>query len=109
MTIDGKIQMAAAAPGDEQPDPDALEALLVRGFQADARAGHVRAVGWFYTVDVSELPGGETSALKLCVEHADGEVAVVYVPFRRRRDGAAEYGELVRVAAQGRVFTPARS
>jgi hypothetical protein len=106
LRTDGETRAVAADTGEEYPDADELEDLLIRGFRQDATAREVRAVAWCYTVDVSGLPGidGKARALKLLAEHERGDVIILYMPFRKRLLCGFEYSDLVRVDGQAQVF-----
>src|SRR5271169_3394046 len=75
VTVDGATRVIAGDPGQgEQPDSNAVLALLYRGARPDASG--LRAVA--FVADV-RVPGSD--AMRVELEHAEGHALVVLMPY----------------------------
>jgi hypothetical protein len=100
--MDGEVKIAGASLEDVNAPVEAYESAITEGFSTQATQGKIRAVGWIVDLQIirDEV---ETDALRIRLEHAEGGVAQLYLPYVRRVHGC-EYGELFRVEAEPRIF-----
>ena len=109
MTADGRIQAVDTHDGREQPPSQELIDMLIQGFQIDAAEGQLRAIG--ICADVLITPPGsqdKTDAVRVSLEHVEGEAVDVYLPYRKRFLKRFSFGELFAMQRTPVVF-PARS
>jgi hypothetical protein len=101
----GKVGHTSGWTGDEQPTPQELIDLMVRGLRSQAGRGEIRASA--VCVDVRTVPPGQTQktdAILVSMEHSEGEPVDAYLPYRKTTEGQYEYGELFLVRGQPRIF-----
>lgn len=104
MSSAGEVAITAAQP--ETGDATAADAaeLLVAGLRAQAEAGELRAVGVCTDVRLGESPRGPTDALRVALEHVDGDAADVYLPYEQHGPRERAYGELFAFGLEPSVF-----
>jgi hypothetical protein len=97
---DGQVAMFGADPGQgEHPKSSDVIAMLVGGLRAkraDLRAAAV----------VADVRAGESDAIRVQVEHREGPVLTVLLPYKKKRLGRGiEYGQMRASAAEAQVWT----
>lgn len=92
---DGELRMVATQLEDEPPSSMAVIEDLYRILAPEAESGTIRAAGVCMDVLVT-LPGAKTKtdALRADLEHVDDDHRRAFVPYRKKRLGRYEYGEL---------------
>ncbi len=102
VTNDGDLQMVSAYSETEHPPSQELIDLLHARLRDQARGGEIRAAG--VCVDVRVRSPHDTDAIQASLEHRDADPVNVFLPYRKRRLGDYDYGELFATAADRRVF-----
>jgi len=90
----GEIVHVGAKDNDtEHPSSKDLIYVLRDSFSAMARAGECKATAIVFDVRV-EVPDThkKSSAIQICLEHADGYSAEVFFPYSLAEDGEIKYG-----------------
>jgi hypothetical protein len=96
---DGEPQVVGVDLGDEQPQSTELLDVLFERLAAQAEAGEIRAAG--VCADV-HLP--ETDAARASLEHAEHEPIEVFLPYRKKRLGRYEFGEVFAQSGERRIY-----
>jgi hypothetical protein len=104
----GEVEVIGGYPGDHVSTSKDVRDLLLEGLQQGARDGKYRATGLCCDMRMRRVEGEEpTEAISILLEHADGTVIMIYLPYVRQPNGHVEYGEMYGAAAEARVFPPA--
>jgi hypothetical protein len=100
MSAAGEIGMVAAHAETQQPvTVDVLEMLYegLRGQSHEIRAAAIAC-------DVKLRPSGE-DAIQVAIEHREGAVLAVVLPYKKRRfGGGIEYGTMKAIPSQTRIW-----
>jgi hypothetical protein len=108
MKADGKIDQTAAHVGEEFPDSQQfLIDLLLGAYRAQAANGVLRATAICF--DGRTIPPGQTEktdAICVQLEHMDGEVVDVFLPYQKDGQGVLTWGQLFAAKGSGVVFSP---
>ncbi len=99
---DGEREMVTA--GEKGVSPADLEQLLIGSLAKRAASGKVRAVGIAVDMRLRESPIGATDALRVGLEHVEGDPVDVYLPYGKRRLRAPAFGELFALPRAPAVF-----
>jgi hypothetical protein len=99
----GEVTANATYDGNEAPSPDEVIALLVRGFQAEARDRKVRATGICYDGRIVQ-EGKKVDAVIISLEHASGNASKTCVPYTKSLFGKYRFGELIASLEEPRIF-----
>ncbi|MEO7664589.1 MAG: hypothetical protein ABIV26_05630 [Candidatus Limnocylindrales bacterium] len=94
---DGTVAMVGGMPDGDGGDAAAIRSLLVGGLRAEAASGQVRAAGICADSTFRPEGGQPADAISMTLEHGDGEVLALVVPYRRDSGGEAIVGDVVRV------------
>jgi hypothetical protein len=104
---DGEIFQIELDEETDQPDPEIIIAALRGGLTEAARAGRWRAVAVVADVTAEDEDGvAVTSAIKIWLEHADGEPVDCTIGYSIGEE-AVELDELVAEPGEAVVFAPA--
>ncbi|GIV02228.1 MAG: hypothetical protein KatS3mg015_1058 [Fimbriimonadales bacterium] len=103
MSTVGDVELVAAYAGEEFPDPDDLERMLRDGMREGIRDGKYRAVAICADVHLTREDGAETDAIRIHIEHEEGNTSAYYIPYRLG-EGDPEYGDIFRTTAERRIF-----
>jgi hypothetical protein len=96
IAADGELRMVAVQMEEERPQSTAVIEELYRVLAPQAESGAIRAAG--VCMDVLMTPPGaesKTDALRADLEHLDDRVVQAFVPYRKKRLGGYEFGELL--------------
>ena len=99
MSSGREIQMVAADTGADKPASLDLLALLYEGLAS--RAPELRAAA---IVSDVKLGSGE-DAIRLEIEHREGAVLAVVLPYKKQR-GGVKYGDLAAIPGERRIWQP---
>jgi hypothetical protein len=99
MSSGGEIQMVAADTGTEKPASLDLLALLHEGLASQASELRAAAI-----VSDVKLGSGE-DAIRLEIEHREGAVLAVVLPYKKQR-GGIKYGDLAAIPGEHRIWPP---
>jgi hypothetical protein len=101
----GELKPLAVHSDEERPDPKKLLDETTEVLKGLARSGKVTATALCYdsTVAVKGTAKSKQDAIAVALEHASGEAAVVYLPYKKIKGGFS-YGETIGVKGEGRVF-----
>lgn len=105
MQPDGQIAHIAADVGKERPRSQEVLDVLYGSLSAQAAQGEIRAAG--VCVDVRTIPpstSAKVDAICVHLEHADGAVLEVFLPYIPATSGAPEYGEIFATRATCQIF-----
>ena len=93
MNAEGEIMMDAGYNGVERPASQELIDLLTDAYREKARSGGLRAAG--ICADVRVIPPGQShksDAIRVSLEHHNGEAVDVILPYKKRWFGRMSYG-----------------
>jgi hypothetical protein len=104
----GEVEMIGGYPGDHVSTSQVVRELLLEGLKQGAREGKYNAVALCCDMRIRRAEGEEpTNAISVLLEHVDGTVITVYLPYARQPNGYVEYGEMNGAAAEACIFPPA--
>ena len=104
MDPNGGVNLLGAGEGESAA---AMVELLRAAARQAAAAGTARAVAICFLARVTPPGGSETSAIQAQVEHANGQAANVYFPFRKRLLRGYEFDAGEGVPCAPSLFTEA--
>src|SRR5262245_61302610 len=78
----GEVAAHATYDGNEQPPSEDVIALLVQGFQREARDGKIRATGICYDGRITQ-DGKKVDAVIISLEHVSGNATKTCVPYTK--------------------------
>ena len=99
----GEVVAHATYDGNETPAAEEVLASLVQGFQAEARAGKVRATGICSDGRIMH-DGKKVDAVIITLEHVSGNASKTCTPYRKNLFGKYRFGDLIAGLAEPRVF-----
>jgi hypothetical protein len=103
----GEVEMIGGYPGDHFSTSQDVRDLLLERLRQGARDGKFRAAALCCDMRMRRAEGEEPSeAISVSLEHADGTVVTIYMPYVRQPNGYVEYGEMYSAAAAARIFPP---
>ena len=102
----GEVSAAATYDGNEMPPSEDVIALLVQGFQGEARAGKIRATGICYDGRIVQ-DGKKVDAVIISLEHVSGNASQTCVPYTKGLFGKYRFGEMIAGMEQPRIFVTA--
>ena len=110
MSPDGQIALAAGMTGSEQPDADEVIQMLLSGFKTQAARNEILAAAVCFD-GLTVPPGLTEKADSICaqLEHASGDRAAVFLPYRKGWLGRVRYGTLFAAALDSRVFAEGKA
>ncbi len=94
ITANGELQMVATQMDEERPASTAVIEDIYRVLVPKAESGAIRAAGVCMDVLMTPPGGRKTDALRADLEHVDDRVVTVFLPYRKKRLGGHEFGEL---------------
>jgi hypothetical protein len=99
MSLDGQIALVAGDTGTERPPSTEVLDILYEGLRSKAEENRGAAV----VADV-RLRGEESDAIQVEVEHRDGIALKVFLPYRKKRLGGVETGQMRAEAGERRIW-----
>jgi len=99
MTRDGQVTMVAGYTASEQPPSTEVLQVLYEGLRAQAEENRGAAV-----VSDIRLSGRGTDAIQVEVEHREGIALKVFLPYRVKRRGQLEAGQMSGEAGERRIW-----
>jgi len=102
----GEVTAHATYDGTETPPSEEVIALLVRGFQAGAREGKIRAAGICYDGRIIQ-DGKKVDAVILALEHSSGNATKTCVPYKKGFFGKYSFGQLIASLEEPKIFVTA--
>jgi hypothetical protein len=94
-----QVELIAAYTGSEQPPSADVLVLLIEG--ARSKKAEIRAAA--FVADV-RLPD-RSDAIRVEIEHQDGHVIAVLLPYKNKKGDGIEYGRLTAAAGVRHVWT----
>lgn len=108
MTLEGQVQLEAAATDSDMPRSDELIELLVAGLQGQAAAGTIRAAGICWDSRITDPESGtKKDAIAVSLEHETGETVLLFMPYAKGRFSGWRFDELIRQEGEPRIFATA--
>jgi hypothetical protein len=104
LSAGGEVALAAAQPETDDATAADLAELLLAGLRGRAAAGEIRAAAVCTDVRIDHPEHGPTDALRVVLEHTDGDAADVYLPYEQHGPSERDYGELVALARERTIF-----
>jgi hypothetical protein len=104
ISTDGTLAGTMADPGD-QKESSAIVELMARAFRSQAAEGKVRATGM--CMDVKTVPPGESQkvdAIRIHLEHREGQAVEVVVPYGKGWFGSIKYREPYMLPGECEIF-----
>ena len=99
----GEVGAHATYDGNETPASEEVIAMLVQGFQGEARGGKIRATGICYDGRIVQ-DGKKVDAVIISLEHISGSATKTCVPYTKRLFGKYRFGELIAALDEPKVF-----
>jgi hypothetical protein len=99
-----KPRLIATAGADEKPASADLLADLEAALREQAASG-MRAAAIAAEVQVTNPHGEATDAIRVHVEHAEGDAVEVFMPYAKKRLQGVEFGEMFAGLADRLIFT----
>ena len=105
MTVDGQVQLEAAATESDRPPSDELIELLVAGLRGQAAAGRIRAAGicWDSRITDAET-GAKKDAIAVSLEHEAGDTVLLFMPYAKGRFSGWRFDDMIRQESEPRIF-----
>jgi hypothetical protein len=105
MSADGEVSHVAGHSGEERPGAPKVLQFLEGTLRAMVRKNGLRAAG--ICVDIrfaASLDEPKTDAIQVFLEHREGNVVDLLLPYRRVAPGQVSYGKLMAVRAEPKLF-----
>jgi hypothetical protein len=99
----GEVGAHATCDGNETPASEEVIAMLVQGFQGEARDGKIRATGICYDGLIVQ-DGKKVDAVIISLEHLSGSTTKTCVPYTKGMFGKYRFGELTAGLDEPMVF-----
>ena len=106
VSAQGEVQACASYDGNETPASEAVIAMLVQGFQGEARAGKIRATGICFDGRIVQ-DGKKVDAVIMHLEHLSGSATKTYIPYTKGLFGGYRFGELSAGLDEPKIFVGA--
>lgn len=95
MRQDFTIAMVASTDGDDHPAANDVLDMLETTLQKLAKDGEIRAAAVCSNVSITpEESGTVVDAIRVSLDHVDGEAVDIILPYERQADGELSFGEL---------------
>jgi len=105
MLADGEISHVAGHTGDERPGAAKVLQLLEGTLRGMAKKRGMRAAGICVDIRFASSSGEpKTDAIQVFLEHREGNVVNVLLPYRKMEPGQVSYGKLMAVRAEPKLF-----
>lgn len=102
----GEPVMQAGYDGNEQPAPEDVVALLVKGMHAEATAGKIRASAICYDGRIVR-DGKKIDAVIVSLEHVSGNATKTCVPYVKKLFGGYRFSDMIASIDDPKVFAKA--
>ena len=102
----GELSAAATYDGSETPPSEDVIAMLVQGFQGQARGGQIRATGICYDGRIVQ-DGKKVDAVIISLEHVSGNATKTCVPYTKGMFGKYRFGEIIAGLDDPKIFASA--
>ncbi len=99
----GEVGVHATYDGNETPASEEVIAMLVQGFQGEARSGKIRATGICYDGRIVQ-DGKKVDAVIISLEHISGSATKTCVPYTKGLFGKYRFGQLIAGLEEPKVF-----
>jgi hypothetical protein len=99
----GEVSAHAADTGEEMPESQQVIALLVKGLQAEAREGKIRATGICSDGRIIQ-DGKKVDAVIVSLEHVSGNASKACVPYSKGIFGKYRFGEMLVSLDEQKIF-----
>jgi hypothetical protein len=105
MALDGEIALLGAHTEEEKPAAPVVLGLLETALRESARQKTCRAVGICVNIRFATSPDQpKTDAIQVFLEHREGHVVNVILPYEKAAVGKLLYGELIAVRGDPKIF-----
>jgi hypothetical protein len=106
VTTAGEVTAHATYDGNEQPPSEEVIAMLVQGFQAQAREGKIRATGICFDGRIVQ-DGKKVDAVIISLEHLNGNATQTCVPYTKSMFGKYRFGDIIAGLEEPKIFVAA--
>jgi hypothetical protein len=103
VSASGEVGAHATYDRNETPASEEVIAMLVQGFQGEARDGKIRATGICYDGRIVQ-DGKKVDAVIISLEHVSGSATKTSVPYTKGMFGKYRFGELTAALDEPKVF-----
>jgi hypothetical protein len=109
MSRDGEISHLAGYTGEERPGAPKVLASLEAALRAQAKQSEMRAAGIAVDIRFASRPNEPKSdAIQVFLEHREGNVVNVILPYWKMGPGDVRYGRLMAVRGEAKIFPDTR-
>jgi hypothetical protein len=106
VSAQGEVQACASYDGDETPASEDVIAMLVQGFQSEAREGKIRATGICYDGRIVQ-DGKKVDAVIISLEHVNGSATKTCAPYTKGMFGKYRFGDIIAGLEDPKIFVAA--
>ena len=107
MSAGGAISHVAGYTGEEQPGAPKMLQFLEGALRTQAKEGGIRAAGIAVDIRFAANPNEpKTDAIQVFLEHREGNVVNVLLPYWKMGPGNVRYGQLMAVRGEQKIFNP---
>jgi hypothetical protein len=101
----GALAMVAVDLGEEHPtSPDVIDSFY-EALARSAASGEIRAAGICADVRITPPgPGDQTDAIRISIEHVEGDPVEVFMPYEKKRMRGLQFGDLFVQPGTPRIF-----
>jgi len=105
MLANRTISHVAGHSGEERPGAPRVLQSLEGALRATAAKDGLRAVGICVDIRVaSSADEPKTDAIQVFLEHCEGNVVNVLLPYRKKSPGQVSYAKLIAIRAEPKIF-----
>ena len=105
MSADGEVSYVAGDTGDEPAGAPMLLQVLEGALRAMIQKDGLKAAGICVNIRfASSLEEPKTDAIQVFLEHREGNVVNILLPYKKIAPGQITYGKLIAVRGEPRIF-----
>jgi hypothetical protein len=105
MSADGEVSYVAGDTGDEPAGAPMLLQVLEGALRAMIKKDGLKAAGICVDIRFASSPQEpKTDAIQVFLEHREGHVVNILVPYKKLAPGQISYGKLLAVRGEPKIF-----
>jgi hypothetical protein len=101
---DGEITPLAIDDGNDKPVPTEMIAAFIELLRSFVPKGGLEATAICYDGRVTVPGKDKQDAITVSLEHVNGEVATIYLPYSKKLFRGYQYGEIIGTAEEPKIF-----